>query len=219
MLVQERLTYRSDPLAEVDYHFLNGTVKKEYSQRFHYKNDDIEDIEEWYKIANNGRNYTVNDTTIRDLRVDSYCYKNQSIGLPSFSEVAKCQPAQYFVWGLSSLMILVLLGLQVAWTVGMYGVWIDANLNSVLCRNGRRIRGPFRAVADLAEAIKEVVGDQICAYPESELAEALRRQPGLRFYSDAPAANGIAHIGLSSMRLRRVVVDDSVVYGTKAWQR
>ena len=110
-------------------------------------------------------------------------------------------------------MLQILLGLQLAWIVGMYGVWLDANLNSSLCRSGRRIRGPFRAVADLAEAMREVLGDQTCAYTEAELASALQRQPGLRYYSGTSNADGVGHIGLSSIRLRKLDMKSASTYG------
>lgn len=95
----------------------------------------------------------------------------------------------------------------------MYIVWLDARIYSALCRSGRKIRGPFRAAADLSEAVREILGDQTCAYTDGELAQELDRQPGLRYYSNDAEAHGVSHIGLSSRRLGKVPYNSTQLYG------
>ena len=46
-------------------------------------------------------------------------------------------------------------------------------------RKGRRM-GTYRAVADVAEAMQEDLGEQICAYLEKELESAARRSGPLK---------------------------------------
>ena len=163
-----------------------------------------------YTVSNH--TYNLYATSIREIFQDAYCYNNQSIQ-PSLESLARCQPSNYFVWGVSGLLVRILFGVQIVWICGMYLIWLDANLNSVLCRNGRKIGGPFRAVTDLAEAMKEVIGDRTCAYTHAELAGALQQQSGVRYYSSRPDSAGVAHIGLSSVRARRVILNGSTPYG------
>lgn len=71
--------------------------------------------------------------------------------------VAYCLPESYYVWGFSSLLLYIICSLQIVWTIGMLVVWLDANINSQLCRNGRKTRSPLRAALDIAEAMREVL--------------------------------------------------------------
>ena len=95
----------------------------------------------------------------------------------------------------------------------MYLVWLDAQIYSVLCRSGRKVRGPFRAVADLSEAMKEVLGDDICAYSNSALAEELSLQLGITYYANDPEDGSVSHIGLSSNKRNRVSYNSTKMYG------
>lgn len=110
-------------------------------------------------------------------------------------------------------MVYIVLSIQMVWIFGMYIVWLDARIYSALCRSGRKIRGPFRAAADLSEAVREILGDQTCAYTDGELAQELDRQPGLRYYSNDAEAHGVSHIGLSSRRLGKVPYNSTQLYG------
>lgn len=169
-------------------------------------------------ITNNitieGRLYTFGDYCF-DEKFGSfqgaYCYNNKTI--PDLEGLAQCLPANYFVWGFSSLMIYVNLSLFMAWILGMYLVWVDARICSALCRSGRTVRGHFRAVADLSEAMREVLGDETCAYSDWELARELSRQPGLTYYASHPQDGGASHIGLSSISRKRVPFDSTNLYG------
>ena len=143
-----------------------------------------------------------------------YCYNNHSIDSTALRNSAQCISEPYFVWGLSSLLVKVVLVLQIVWVLGTYSVWLSANLSSELCRNGRKVRGPFRATEDLSAAIREVLGEETCAYSEEQLAKHLSNQAGLRYYSEDLRDSGTSHIGLSSVRLRTTKLDRLKIYGT-----
>ena len=143
----------------------------------------------------------------------NYCYNNKTI--PDLKSLAECLPEKYFVWGLSSLMLYINLGLLIIWISGMYLVWLDANIYSALCRSGRKVRGPFRATADLAEAMREVLGDECCAYTDSQLARELSVQPGVKYYSGDSQDGDVSHIGLSSRRLGSVPYNSTKLYGKR----
>ena len=72
--------------------------------------------------------------------------------------MAECLHETYYVWGLSSLLLYIVLSLQMTWIFGMYFVWLDTNIYSALCRSGRPMRGEFRTAADLSDAMGEVLG-------------------------------------------------------------
>lgn len=141
----------------------------------------------------------------------TYCYQNHTI--PSLMDLAECLPEKFFVWGFSSLMVYVNLGLLILWVFGMYIVWLDANIYSALCRSGRKVNGPFRAVADLSEAMREVLGDETCAYSESELASELSVHAGLMYYASDKPEGDVSHIGLSSRKWGRVPYHSTKLYG------
>jgi hypothetical protein len=176
----------------------------------------------------NNRNYTTNITIdgrlyhfrnwdFRHGYEGTYCYNNKTI--PALQDLAQCLPESYFVWGFSSLMVYVNLSLFMIWLFGMYIVWLDASIYSALCRSGRKVRGNFRAVADLSEAMREVLGNETCAYSDSELATELSRQPGLRYYASDPQDGDVSHIGLSSIGRSRVPYNSTRIYGKGAKDR
>ncbi|KAL9102162.1 MAG: hypothetical protein Q9163_002662 [Psora crenata] len=158
----------------------------------------------------------VNDYTFQygSDYVAQYCYNNHSMYGWTLKATAQCIQEPYFVWGLSSLLVKIVLAVQAVWVFGTFIVWLDANMFSDLCRNGRTVRGPFRATLDLSVAIREVLGDETCAYSDGQLEKELARQPGLRYYSDDVEESGTSHIGLSAIRIRGVQLETSKLYGT-----
>lgn len=152
----------------------------------------------------------------------SYCFENLTLSR-NFNPEQICLANDYFVWGFSSLLLYIILSLQFVWTLGMYIVWLDANCNSELCRKRRKMRGSFRNALDLAEAIREVLGDELCAYPERQIADQLHKSKGgLRFYSGANSIDNdntdasVSHIGLSSLKGGggpRLRLHDNTLYG------
>ncbi|KAI4123331.1 MAG: hypothetical protein LQ338_005313, partial [Usnochroma carphineum] len=117
--------------------------------------------------------------------------------------------------GFSSIVLYVVLGLQIIWTVGMYCVWLDANIASELVKYGRTIRGPFRAVADLAEAMNETLGPNYCAYTEEEIAKELDRSGNqLRYNTSLADDDELLHIGLTIKPEARVFLRRKQLYGS-----
>ena len=147
--------------------------------------------------------------------VSLYCYNNQTLGA-DLTPFAQCLPETYFVWGFSSLLIYIVLSLQITWTLGMYLVWLDANIYGALCRSGRKVRGNFRAALDLSEAIGEILGPETCAYSDEELTRELARQPGIGYYSNDAQKGDVSHIGLSSRRIGRVEYNSTKLYGRRS---
>ena len=95
-------------------------------------------------------------------------------------------------------------------------VWLDANINSNLCRRNRRVRGSLRAVVNLAEAISEDIGQDLCAYSHAEMAQELRKVPvGIQYYAIDTQA-GVSHIGLSSTRGKMLRLSKTKIYGDSA---
>lgn len=121
------------------------------------------------------------------------------------------------VRGFSSIVLYVVLGLQLAWTLGMYCLWLDANLASHLVKAGRTIRGPFRAAADLTEAMNETLGDEYCAYTDQEIEKELERSGDMLRYNSTLADDDddqLSHVGLTSQPGARVLLDRRKLYGT-----
>jgi hypothetical protein len=106
----------------------------------------------------------------------------------------QCIPSGKFQWGFSSEVCLVFFGLNVLWDIGTFSVWVYMNRKSEMCQKGRQL-GKYRAVVDLAEAIRHDLGNDICAYSEKELDNELAKSSGVKYgvsYRDS-----ICHIGLS----------------------
>lgn len=113
--------------------------------------------------------------------------------------IAQCLPQSHFVWGFSSLLLYVVCSLQIVWIFGMSIVWVDANICSQLCRRGRKTQGYFRAALDIAEAMRNVLGDESCAYTNAEINHELKRfKSGIQYYTTDTTSDGISHIGLGS---------------------
>ena len=97
----------------------------------------------------------------------------------------------------------------------MFSVWLDANLNSQLCRNGRKVRGYFRAAADVSEAMKETLGEEFCAYSDAEIAKELKKElTGLGYYTSYAKDGDVSHIGISSKQRNSLLIKDDINYGT-----
>ena len=120
----------------------------------------------------------------------------------------------HFVWGFSSLLLYVVCSLQAVWTIGMFIVWLDANMYSQLCRRGRKTRGSLRAAIDIAEAMREVLGDELCAYTNAEIGHQLEKtKNGVRYYATDTNSDGISHIGISSTRSQNFSISNTAIYG------
>ena len=147
-----------------------------------------------------------------------YCYNGKPVAT-LLDKAQQCVPKSYFVWGFSSLLLEIILYLQIVWTFIMIFIWIHANSSSELLFKNRKVRGSYRATADLAEALTEVVGDEFCAYSDNEIARELNREGnGLRYYTVDNNNKGVSHIGLGSHDGLRFGLDNSRLYGA-VWKR
>jgi hypothetical protein len=80
---------------------------------------------------------------------------------------------------------------------------LDCDTNSDICKKGRRL-GLWRAIADISKVMREELGPNICAYSESELAEALKKRPPVMYYVKHGTDQEPGHIGLSSKSSGRI---------------
>ncbi|KAL9122368.1 MAG: hypothetical protein Q9187_001085 [Circinaria calcarea] len=106
-------------------------------------------------------------------------------------------------WGFSAGWIIAVASVNSAWLIGLWIIWVDADHNSQLCRKGRRM-GVYRGMVDIAEAIKENLGTDLCAYSEAELAAAVKRQGPIKYYVSDVEDGQPGHIGLSSRQSAKV---------------
>ena len=142
-----------------------------------------------------------------------YCYKNEMLPR-DLSEQVICLPESYFVWGFSSLLLYIICSLQITWTVGMFIVWLDANINSQLCRTGRKTRGFLRPALDIAEAVRDVLGEELCTYQSEDISRTLdTMRMGVQYYATDADGDGVSHIGLGSNRSRRLLLSNDITYG------
>ncbi len=104
-----------------------------------------------------------------------------------------------------------------AWTLGMYCLWLDANLASKLVRAGRTIRGPFRAAADFAEALNETLGSEYCAYTDKEIEKELERSGNMVRYNSTLGDDDeqLLHVGLTAQPWARVLLSKVRLYGAQ----
>ena len=164
-------------------------------------------------ITLNGTFYKFNNYDPTSEWFHGFCYKDQL--LPGdLRSMAYCFPVSYFVWGFSSLLLYIICFLQIVWTIGMFIVWLDANINSQLCRKGQTTRGSLRAALDIAEAMREVLGEESCAYQDAEIACELEKlRIGVQYYATNADGDGVSHIGLSSTRSGPLSLRNDTIYG------
>ena len=153
-------------------------------------------------------------TSPTDVTTESICTSNGDPLPNSAKDKPQCIPKPYFVWGFSSLLLYIILPLQMIWTLGMFLVWLHAHMTSELLLAQRTVHGPLRAAADLAEAMKEVLGDEFCNYQDGELQRELKSEGGnLRFYTKDGEEDEVGHIGISSKEDRALALKRTKLYG------
>jgi hypothetical protein len=91
-----------------------------------------------------------------------------------------CFPLTNYTWGFSYIWFLVNHCMIAVWAAGLYGVWVDAERNSMLQRRGR-IMGKWRAILDLSGAIEEECGPNLNGYSNNELEQRLKTALPVRF--------------------------------------
>ncbi|KAL8956432.1 MAG: hypothetical protein Q9193_006051 [Seirophora villosa] len=166
-------------------------------------------------ITIDGLNHTLYDIYKPDIYQPCYCYGDQVLLPYQLRETPYCFTENYFVWGFSSIVLYVVLGLQILWTIGMYCVWLDANIASELVRHGRTIRGPFRAAADLVEAMNDTLGNEYCAYSDREVSKALKTSGDRLRYESTFGDDELLHVGLSTKPTARVYLSGKKLYGSE----
>lgn len=121
-----------------------------------------------------------------------------------------------YQWGFSAEWVQIIVPITSAWFLGMWILWVDADHNSEFCRKGRRL-GLYRGIVDIAEAIHEQLGDQLCAYTETELTTAVRKMRPLKYYTTEveDGEGNVPHIGLSSRETAKVKLMWGTKYGKK----
>lgn len=67
--------------------------------------------------------------------------------------------------------------------------------------------GTYRAIADMAEAMREDLEEYISAYSEQELEAALNRRGPVKYYVDESDERKMAHIGLSTGKSERAKLE------------
>ncbi|KAL8866108.1 MAG: hypothetical protein Q9198_009039 [Flavoplaca austrocitrina] len=169
----------------------------------------------YYNITIHDHVYFFNDSYPSSYWEEAYCYDDLTLLPYQLKETPYCFNEEYFVWGFSSIVLYITLGLQLVWTFGMYCLWLDANLASKLVKAGRTIRGPFRAATDLAEAMNETLGDEYCAYTDQEIEKELEKSGNrLRYYSTlSDDDDRLLHVGMTSQPEARVVLRKQKLYG------
>ena len=120
----------------------------------------------------------------------SYCIDFDTDGrLPSNHSSRLIAPEDYncvaehdiYQWGCSGEWILITASVNSFWLFGLWILWLDAELCSQSCKNGRRM-GQYRAMIDLSRAITEELGNDLGAYSEQELDKTLGKKGPIKYF-------------------------------------
>ena len=103
-----------------------------------------------------------------------------------------------YQWGFSSVLTSIFLGCNTAWIVGMAVTWRGLLSQSEFTKK-RRTMGKYRATVDLAEAIKEELGSNLCVLSDAALERELKERAAIRYHVHAETEETHLHIGLSSI--------------------
>lgn len=99
-----------------------------------------------------------------------------------------------YQWGFSMSVTLYFAILNGLWVIGTYAVWVHMNRKGEMCSKGRRM-GKYRAAVDMAEAMTNELGRDICAYSNDELEDVLEKREGGVMYA-VTRSKDASHIGL-----------------------
>lgn len=139
--------------------------------------------------------------------IDNTTYQSDYLQKPG---VIQCIANQTYRWGFSTTLFGMAAGGIMFWVISTYSIWVHVNRKSELCKKGRRL-GKYRAAMDMAEAVGQDLGPNICAYNDKQLEKALRRRPPIKYAVWPPTDENCtedrpAHIGLSRARQGGAVV-------------
>ena len=130
-------------------------------------------------------------------------------------DLVRCISDQGFTWGFSLFLLVVSLVLHLAWTVGLYAIWADANRRSVFLKHKRRANGVFRSAVDLGGVMTEDLGENLGAYPNHEMEGALEVRGDIEWRVEGKETSAIPRISIS-LKLptsRKTVTHEDTLYG------
>ncbi|PVH80015.1 hypothetical protein DL98DRAFT_572134 [Cadophora sp. DSE1049] len=88
-----------------------------------------------------------------------------------------------------------------AWTLGTWAIYVYASVHSELFQKSRDF-GTWRAIMDISESLKEMIGDRnLCPYSEKELSGSLRGRNMVRYESNE-GEKGNKRFGLREVQYR-----------------
>ena len=126
------------------------------------------------------------------------CYNGQI--LPTgWTDNPSCVSDAGFVWGFSSLLVLLGLSLQLVWILALYFVWLNANLRSSVCKSGRKLDGVYRNATDLVGAMRDDFGNKIDFYSDKEFKQALAKCGDIGWVMRGGDSNGASYVLSSSL--------------------
>ncbi|KAL8722230.1 MAG: hypothetical protein Q9181_007535 [Wetmoreana brouardii] len=203
------------------YDATNSTERPQIPANLSYYYEDYDYYHNYTtNITLNGHIYKFHNDYASTLSHSAYCYGDEIIDAYALKKSPFCFTQSYFVWiirGFSSIVLYVILGLQIIWTFGMYCVWLDANFASELLRNGRTVRGPFRAAADIVEAMNEILGHEYCVYTDNVIEKELEKSGAkIRYYGSLRDDDELLHIGLTAKKDARMLLSAKLLYGAKS---
>lgn len=79
--------------------------------------------------------------------------------------------------------------------IGTWILWIDCDTNSQLCRARRRL-GIWAAMADLSEVVREQLGDNLSAYSNNDILQAIKKRPPVKYTATPSIDSERINIGL-----------------------
>ena len=219
-------SYRSLPANK----FFHTTLLYNFTQSEFLSNDRYPYVYHWYdSTLNMSWSNAITTTRASTPEIESYeAYQNSS-GYWYISNTGQFfmeDPTHYscvidpniYHWGFSAGWIIIVAAVNSAWLIGLWIIWVDADHNSQLCRKGRRM-GVYRGMVDISEAIREDLGNNLCAYSEEELAAAVQRQGPVKYYASDVEDGQSAHIGLSSRQSGKVKLRWDQKYGSESRRR
>ena len=108
----------------------------------------------------------------------------------------KCTPEDAYRWGFAPNIAIVNCSLLIAWGIGTWALWIDAQHNTQQHRKSRKMT-VFSVMYDITEAMKFELGDHIGAYSGQEIEKHLRKRRPI-MYTKETTKDGYRHIRLSA---------------------
>ncbi|CAO2649587.1 Nn.00g069720.m01.CDS01 [Neocucurbitaria sp. VM-36] len=128
-----------------------------YTAYFHTEGRDMTyNCNSTFNVEINGKTYDAQDLN----STWGYCYNNVGYESSVLYQKSRCLPDTAnpsYQWGFSTMMSGVFIFLQFAWSLTMYVVWQDAQVNSTLVRSGYEMT-ILRAAFTMAKVAKQKTG-------------------------------------------------------------